>query len=155
MLLLFSQVLYSKIEQKEFESKSQLNFSLLPLCLCCIQRSNKKNLKANHNSFHEFAPCFVLYSKIEQKEFESKSQPMQQQRSQIPRCIQRSNKKNLKANHNNALDVTGVNKLYSKIEQKEFESKSQRAQTDANYLRGCIQRSNKKNLKANHNRFNI
>ena len=42
-------LLYSKIEQKEFESKSQHTTITSVSDASCIQRSNKKNLKANHN----------------------------------------------------------------------------------------------------------
>ena len=42
-------MLLSKIEQKEFESKSQLLLLCLLQIHSCYQRSNKKNLKANHN----------------------------------------------------------------------------------------------------------
>ena len=118
--------MYSKIEQKEFESKSQQNSSWVFCFSSCIQRSNKKNLKANHNKekveAYKAAVVFkdrtkriwkqitthirtsrkraMLYSKIEQKEFESKSQQIQRAFLKYCSCIQRSNKKNLKANHN-------------------------------------------------------
>ena len=170
-------MLYSKIEQKEFESKSQ-GWKLKRLLVSsCIQRSNKKNLKANHNwHWQQLLKTNVvfkdrtkriwkqittkiltywhsdkLYSKIEQKEFESKSQRLFASSLMCASCIQRSNKKNLKANHNGwkhydtqrivvfkdrtkriwkqITTTFGIPfiqfGLYSKIEQKEFESKSQ------------------------------
>ncbi len=95
--------------------------------------------------------CKKLFIKVKDTIFESKSQLETKELTIEERCLSKSKIQFLKANHNLFSGFKRTKKLFIKVKDTIFESKSQLISIINFCIKSCLSKSKIQFLKANHN----